>query len=126
MNLGSALIKMFQIIEILGKLLYLPIYFQGFLLNVLYSVEQLGSLVSLPSDLIFSTDGAQKNRYWMKFSIYENEENIFQSEVISAIALSVSPTNLVIVTPIGFSDRIYCSEGAEPHAQGISDSEKSV
>lgn len=39
MNLGTALIKMFQIIEILGKLLYLPIYFQGLLLNVLYSVE---------------------------------------------------------------------------------------
>jgi hypothetical protein len=32
MNFGTALIKMFQIIEVLGKLLYLPIYFQGILL----------------------------------------------------------------------------------------------
>ena len=38
MNLGTALIKMFQIIEILGKLLYIPVYFQGLLLNVLFSV----------------------------------------------------------------------------------------
>lgn len=93
MKLGAALIKMFQIIEILGRFLYFPIYFQGLLLNVLYSVDQLSSLVSLPSDLIFSSEGAQKSRYWMKFTIYETMENVFQSELIAALAHAVSFEN---------------------------------
>lgn len=89
MNLGSALIKMFQIIEVLGKLLYLPIYFQGILLQVLYAVEQLSSLVTLPPNLILKSQDPNKSKYQMKFTIYKNQENVFQSEMISSLLLSV-------------------------------------
>ena len=123
MNFGSAMIKMFQIIEILGKLLYLPVYFQGLLLNVLYSVEQLSSLVSLPSDLIFANDRAQKNRYWTKFTIYQNQENVFQSEVIASIALSVTHP-IYYLTPVDFPRSLLSAQGPHIDLQDLPNTQK--
>ena len=39
MNIGSALIKLFIIIELIGKFLHLPIWYKGALLETLYSLS---------------------------------------------------------------------------------------
>lgn len=45
MNLGSSFIKLFMIIELIGKFLYLPVWFKGGLLETLYSLAQFSDLV---------------------------------------------------------------------------------
>jgi hypothetical protein len=88
MNLGSSLIKMFQIVEMIGKLVYIPVYYRDPLLKVLYSAKELASFIQLPYDLIFEDKTPMKNRYWMKFHIYKTYENVFQSEGFASLVFA--------------------------------------
>ena len=47
MNIGSAIIKLFIIIELIGKFLHLPIWYKGALLETLYTLAQFSDLVQL-------------------------------------------------------------------------------
>jgi archaellin len=49
-NIGVALIKMFQLIEILGKFLFIPVVFKDLLLDGLNGINELGDVVTLPED----------------------------------------------------------------------------
>ena len=44
-NIGSSFIKLFMIIELIGKFLYLPVWFKGGLLETLYCIAQFSDLV---------------------------------------------------------------------------------
>jgi hypothetical protein len=56
LNIGSAFLKLFMIIEVIGKFLYLPIWYKGALLDTLYSINVLGELVELNPDTFISQD----------------------------------------------------------------------
>lgn len=55
LNIGGAMMKLFMIIEVIGKFLYLPIWYKGLLLETLYSISILGDLVELNPDTFVST-----------------------------------------------------------------------
>lgn len=50
-NFGVALIKMIQLVEILGKFLYIPVIYQGWLLDGLSGINDIGDAVALPEDI---------------------------------------------------------------------------
>jgi len=109
MNFGSAFIKLFQIIEILGKFLFLPIWYKGLLLDIIYSVAQIGELIELDADFIIKTDsvtGGTKDRYWTKFTVYEEYSNVLQAVPLSSLALFVSIT-ILNLTYLGGDDSLW-------------------
>lgn len=115
LNFGAAMIKMFQIIEIIGKFLYLPIWYKGLLLEVLFSVAQLGDLVEIGPDSIVSSSesySGRKERYWTKFTVYKEYNNVLQSVPMSSIILSVSKINFQLLSNFfrsSFSSGYSCS-----------------
>lgn len=57
MNIGSAIIKLFIIIELIGKFLHLPIWYKGALLETLYTLSQFSDLVQLkPETFVKSSE----------------------------------------------------------------------
>jgi hypothetical protein len=67
---------MFQIIEILSKLIYLPIIFSGSLQTLLYSIAELSDPINISPNLIFegsleSSHSSYKGKIF-KFGEYGN------------------------------------------------------
>lgn len=50
-NFWVALVKTLQLIEILGKFLYIPVIYQGWLLDGLSGINDIGDAVTLPEDI---------------------------------------------------------------------------
>lgn len=50
-NVGAALLKTFQLIEILGKFLYIPVIYKGILLDGLSGINDIGDAVTLPENV---------------------------------------------------------------------------
>lgn len=50
-NFGVALVKMLQLIEILGKFLYIPVIYKGLLLDGLSGINDIGDAVTLPENI---------------------------------------------------------------------------
>lgn len=78
-NIGTGFIKFFQIIEILGKFLFLPVHFNEELRDVLYSINELGEVVQLHPRLIVNRKKMElfeQNRFWYKLSTYGEYKNV--------------------------------------------------
>lgn len=52
LNIGTGFVKFFQIIEILGKFLFIPVSFNKELRDLLYSINNLGEVIELPPTFI--------------------------------------------------------------------------
>jgi hypothetical protein len=68
-----------MIIEIIGKFLYLPIWYKGALLRTLYSISNISDLLEAgPNTFTQSTKNTNgaKERYWTKFTVYNDYNNV--------------------------------------------------
>ena len=105
-NPGVGFIKFFQIIETLGRLLFIPIVFNSDLHDVLYGINELGEFVNLDHDVIIKTPVAElkdQHRYWYKMSIYREWKNIWQAMPLSMVILlfiALSRVLIAIITKI--------------------------
>lgn len=82
LNIGTGFVKFFQIIEILGKFLFIPVSFNKELRDLLYSINNLGEVIELPPTFIIKKKKQQQieqNRYWYKLTHYGEYKNILQS-----------------------------------------------
>ncbi len=78
-NVGATLIKFFQIIEILGKFLLLPVIFHKNLNDLLFSLFSLAELVNLDPYMVVKQkqeDLLEDNRYWNKLSQNSVKKNV--------------------------------------------------
>ncbi len=78
-NIGATLIKFFQIIEILGKFLLLPVIFHTNLHNLLFSLFSLADLINLDPSMIVKQkqiDLLEENRFWNKLTDYSVRKNV--------------------------------------------------
>lgn len=86
LNIGSALIKLFIIIELLGKFLHLPIWYKGTLLEILYTLSQFADLVNVNADALVETDKKEiQSRYWTKFTVYSDHKSVLHSIPLSCV-----------------------------------------
>jgi hypothetical protein len=83
-NIGVAFVKLFQIIEILSKLIYLPVTFSGTLRDILHTIAKLGDPIYISPNLIMKGSLAESHSNY-KGKIFEFEEygNILQSQPIT-------------------------------------------
>lgn len=83
-QIGFAFVKMFQIIEILAKLIYLPVKFSGKIQGMLEAIAELGDPIDIPED-IFMNGGVLESHVNFKGKIvnYEEYGNILQSMPVS-------------------------------------------
>jgi hypothetical protein len=90
LNIGTGFIKFFQVIEILGKFLFLPVTFNNTLRNVLFSINKLGEIVNLDPGLMVKEsleEQFEQNRYWFKLSIFKEYKNVLQSALFQMTTL---------------------------------------
>lgn len=94
-------IKMFQIIEIMGKLIYIPVYFRGQLNDILEGINQLGDPVDIPSNTLMK-GSLLESHHSFRGKIYLNEEfgNILQSMPISTIVFLLLETVIFVLNII--------------------------
>lgn len=79
----------------MSKFLYIPIWYKDILLDVMFSIGQLGELFELPSDSLFrlgTVTKGEKTKYMTKFTVYMEKNNIFQAVPLSSLLLTVSYT----------------------------------
>ena len=91
-NPGVGFIKFFQIIEILGRFLFIPVVFDPDLHDVLFGINELGEFVDFDHDILVKTPTIElkgQYRYWFKLTIYNEWKNIFQSMPLSIVLLSL-------------------------------------
>ena len=70
-------LKLFQIVEILGKLIFVPVYYSGLILDILTGVYNLSDAVDISPEMI--TDGKYEDSiagYMGKITFYEEYGNI--------------------------------------------------
>lgn len=90
MNISAAFIKLFQVIEIMSKFIYLPVWYKGLVLEVFYAFSQIGELINANPEYLAKTEDefhGLKARYWTKFTLYGEYNNILQSQPITCLAL---------------------------------------
>jgi len=78
-NLGVGLLKFFMVIEVAGKFLYIPVFFNGALLNGLIGLAKLRDVLELNPFFIFGDDTTEEERFWGKMTNYGEFKNVFQS-----------------------------------------------
>lgn len=74
----------------MSKFIYLPVWYKGLLLEVLYSFSHVGEMVSInPETLVKKDELTQglKYRYWSKFTLYSEYQNILQALPVTSIVL---------------------------------------
>ncbi len=79
LNIGQAFTKLFLIIKLMGKFIFLPILFKGTILTTIYSLAVFSGHFMQKSELIFKKDNIThglKTRYWFKFHLYKEYNNI--------------------------------------------------
>lgn len=89
-NPGVGFIKFFQIIEVFGRFLFIPVVFNQQLHDVLYGINELGEFVNFESDILVKTQQSLLKgqfRYWFKLTIYNEWKNIFQAMPLSIVIL---------------------------------------
>lgn len=85
-NWGSPFLKLIQLIEIYGKFLFMPIVFKDWLLDGLWTFDNLSEFIELKEDSILKS-GQHKDGYNGKISIYHVENLILRS--IPTICLQI-------------------------------------
>jgi hypothetical protein len=78
---------MFQIIELLSKLIFVPVYYTGLILDMMVSIYLLGDPIDVSSNLIMPGIFEESLGGWMgKITFYEEWGNILQAmPIISAL-----------------------------------------
>ena len=87
--IGVRFIKFFQIFKIMGKLIFVPVEYQGPLLKALEFIAALGQLIEADSKFLVENTEYFNMRSWGKFTLYGEPKNILQAIPISCIALIV-------------------------------------
>jgi hypothetical protein len=91
-------IKLFQVIEILGKLIFIPVHYTGLILDVLLGVYNLSDPIDISPQ--FLTKGKYEDSiagYMGKITFYEEYGNILQAmPVVVGLYLLFSALNLIL------------------------------
>jgi hypothetical protein len=93
-----AFIKLFQIIEILGKLIFVPVHYSGVLLEVLLAVYHIGDPIDISSELL--TPGKYQDSiagYMGKITFYEEYGNLLQAmPLVVGLFLLITLIKLIV------------------------------
>ena len=81
-GVAGSLIKLFQVIEILGIFYYIPVTFGPYLSSLMLVLNNLSDLLSLPEELIFKKFPEEKMRSFHKISREELSYNIINSYLL--------------------------------------------
>jgi hypothetical protein len=89
-KVGVAIVKIFQLIEILAKLVFVPVFFTGILKDVLYVIYKMGdpfdldpqTLIDYPVDFNISSNRG-------KITLFEEYSNILQSFPLMSLILLI-------------------------------------
>lgn len=79
-------------IEIISKFVYLPVWYKGLLLEVLYSFSQVDEMISVSPETLAKNEGltqGHKVRYWHKFTLYGEYQNVLQAQPVISIILMI-------------------------------------
>jgi len=66
----------------MSKLIYIPIWYKGILLDVLYSFYSISKIRNSDPALMYDTEvltKGMKSKYWVKLTLYGEYDNIIQS-----------------------------------------------
>lgn len=85
LNLGVAFIKLFQVIEVLGKLYYIPVKYGMFLQSILYDIKELGNVVNIKETFIVGIPFYDHQRNWGKLTENNERKSIFNSQPLLLI-----------------------------------------
>lgn len=80
LNLGVAFIKLFQVIEILGKLYFIPVKYGIFLQSILYDIKELGNVININEEFLTGIPFYDHLRVWGKLTINQERKSIFNSQ----------------------------------------------
>jgi len=100
LNIGPAFIKLFQIIEILGKFYFSPIEFSALMDYFLSKLFGLSDIIDTRKDIIISNSTNADNRQYKKLTSLQQDRNILRSTpvfVIAYIALYIA----IAIIPTG-------------------------
>lgn len=102
-------IKMFQIIEILGKLIYIPVYFSGELNDILEGVNKLADPIEIPPDLIMKGN-LKESHTTFRGKIYENGEygRILQAMPVSVLIFILLEITILILKILTIREKNQC------------------
>ena len=79
-NIGFSFIKLFQIIEILCKLLYLPVIYESTMRSFLVILNDMADPLGLPEDIFVKETFLESIKYFnRKISVYEERTIFLQS-----------------------------------------------
>lgn len=81
-NIGPAFIKLFQIIEILGKFYYVPIDFSALMDYFMQSIYSVSDIINTSPTILIPYQLQQPNRWRNKLSINKESEYLLQSNPV--------------------------------------------
>lgn len=99
-------------------MLFVPVWFKDIMLDVLFGIGKLGDIYELDSETFFKKDKLTqglKTRFWTKCTLYEEQNQVFQSAPLSAAIFSVSPLNFLLFIPLTFPSLLYVSSQLPRH-----------
>ena len=86
LNFGGTMIKIFQIIEVFGKLHYLPTPFSVFLDSYLEMINGLSDLIEIPADLLFGEQESKEGSpYRYKLTKNRQEKLLLRSLLLNSL-----------------------------------------
>ena len=106
LNFGSALIKLFQIIEIIGKFEFISVDYSEILQNCLTTIFQLSDLISFKPDLLISRPTITNTRSYNKLTRYKQEKNILRSTTMFPLIYLFISLLAVVVRYIKFKETV--------------------
>lgn len=80
LNIGLKFIKLFIIIEIIGKLYFAPVSFGVILEAILKDINNVGDFLNINENFITSVKPYDGMRYWNKLTINHQRSNILNSQ----------------------------------------------
>ena len=87
--IGVKFLKFFQIVEIMGKLIFVPVEYKGTLLRALEFLAALGELIEVDKTILVRSTKIFNMRTWGKMTSYREPKNVLQAIPINCILLIV-------------------------------------
>lgn len=83
LNISTGFLKLFQIIELIGKFFFIPIFYRKTMNDFLYGINKLGDLINLDSLTFLEIFEEKETKYWRKITLYNQEKSILKSMPIT-------------------------------------------
>ena len=101
LNFGPAFMKIFQIIEVLGKFYFLPVYFSPVMDYFLQNIHDLSDLIVLRKDFFINEQKTQPNPFENKLTKLQQDRFILRSNPLQVIIFIFVLAVVLFLTLIG-------------------------